>query len=349
MNIIAQARCEGTVSEAADIKTYTFRIEDTHEKLLNDLQPGRHVAIQYPDSSGDLQQRLYSITNRQETDTFEITVKRSGRNSVSDHMHATLTEGCTVPLEYVAGDISAESVLGLQQIGLLAGGIGITLPIALLRELAKKASSGQHVPQVVLMLCTQKVADIPFLNELLALELTSPWFTLHIFVTQEKIQAASHFKSGRPTLDTLHLMNKPQAIVICGSHSFATALREQALAIFPSAKLLIESFTPPETQNDQDNEDAAQPVRLSLSDSEEVIETFSGKSLLEILESFSAPIRSQCRVGICGNCRIRVSGGESRFEPDFCLSEQEKSAGYALACCTYPLAGNISLDLRPTI
>ncbi|WP_313023940.1 2Fe-2S iron-sulfur cluster-binding protein [Pseudomonas lopnurensis] len=346
MNVIAQARCEHTSLEAGGIKVFTLRVEDTRNELLNELKPGRHVAIHYPDKTGIFQERLYSVTSKQETGIFEIAVKRSGRNRVSDNIHATLKEGSTVSLGYVSGDISVESVVGLERFAMVAGGIGVTLPIALLREIAIRARSGQHVPETTLLLCIPKVADIPFLHELLELDLTSSWFTLHVFVTQEDIQACARFKPGRPTSSSLRFIENPQAIVICGSHSFAKTFREHASSVFPSAKLLIESFTPPEMQEDQEHNGSDQLVRLCLTDSGEIIETGSGKSLLEILEASGVPVRSQCRAGICGNCRIRISGGEYRLESDFCLSEQDKRIGYALACCTFPLSGNISLDLK---
>ncbi|MPV67159.1 MULTISPECIES: 2Fe-2S iron-sulfur cluster-binding protein [Burkholderia] len=346
MNSIAQARCERVSMEAGDIKVFTLRIQGTEDEFLNKLRPGRHIAIRYPDTSGALQQRLYSITGRRNANVFEIAVKRSGRRSVSDHMHATLHEGSTISLGYVAGDITIESVANLERLGMVAGGIGITLPIALLREIADRARRGRQVPKTVLVLCIPKISDIPFLHELLELNLTSMWFTLHVFVTRESIHARDHFNPGRPTLESLSIMGQPQAVVICGSHRFAQTFREHASSLFPSASLLIESFTPPEPQACQGHEGTERSVRLSLADSEEVIEASSGKSLLEILESYGAPVRSQCRAGICGDCRVRVSGGECRFEPDFCLSEKDKISGYALACCTFPLSGDIAVEFK---
>ena len=73
----------------------------------------------------------------------------------------------------------------------------------------------------------------------------------------------------------------------------------------------------------------------------------AGKSLLDMLESNGIAVRSLCRAGICGNCRIKVSDGEYTLEPDFCLSDQDKDEGYALACCTFPQSGAIKVGLNP--
>ncbi|MHA7845115.1 2Fe-2S iron-sulfur cluster-binding protein [Serratia sp. D1N4] len=347
MSSIIQARCEGAVSEVGGVKVFTMRVQNASAEFLNSLQPGRYVAIHYPDTFGELQQRIYSITRKQGRDLFEIAVKRSNYGGVSDHLHSTLHEDGVMSLQYVAGDISVESIAHHQRIGMVAGGIGITLPLALLRELAVRADIGQPVPDVVLLLSVPKIADIPFLYELLQLALTTTWFTFRVFITQESVQPSDHFAPGRLSADSLKVLEQPQAVVICGSHSFADTFREHAAAEFPSARLLIEAFTSPASAMlpERQHEEAGQTVKLRIADSEQTIESPLGKSLLEILESSGIPIRSQCRAGICGNCRVRVSEGECRFESDFCLSDEDKNAGYALACCTFPLSGNLTVSL----
>lgn len=349
MSPVIQACCVRVKSETRDVKVFTFRAQDAPAEFLRELQPGRHVAISYPDTSGVSQQRLYSITGKEGADAFEIAVKRSDRRGVSDHMHSTLFEGSVIPLRYVSGDISVETVGGLERLGMIVGGIGITLSIALLRELARRSRNGQCVPDTVLLLCTPRVVDIPFLHELLELSKASAWFTLRIFLTQEKVQASDQFMSGRPSADALRVLGQPQAIVICGSHAFAQAFREHASALFPFAALRIESFSPSAAALAvQELGSAARSCRLHIADTGKIVEAPSGKSLLEMLEGCNVFIRSQCRAGICGNCRVKVSGGESRFESDFCLSEKEKSSGYTLACCTFPLSGDILVSLKPT-
>jgi len=349
MNATIRAYCEQATSEAGGIRVFTLRVRDGHADFLRAFQPGRHVAIHYPDISGVPQQRFYSITRRSHPDLFEIAVKRSDRGGVSDHLHSTLQEGSVVPLQYVAGDISVDTIIGHDRIGMVAGGVGITLPIALLRELAARSRRGQSVPDVVLLLCMQKITDIPFLHELLELCHTTRWFKFRVFVTREDVQASDHFAPGRPSADSLGILEQPQAVVICGSHAFAQSFREHVADKFPDARLLIEAFTPPAAPVLLENLQAkASPaIQLHVAGNEGVIEAYPGKSLLEILESNGIPIRSQCRSGICGTCRVKIADGECRFEPDFCLGDHEKRNGHALACCTFPLSGSITVDLRP--
>lgn len=342
-----QARCERVTIETAAINVFSLRAVGAHAEFLDRLEPGKHVALRFPDTTGTPQQRLYSITRRQGADGFEIAVKREGHGGVSDQLHATLQEGSQVAVEFVAGDISLGSIIGCKHVGMLAGGIGITLPIALLRGLLERARRGLAVPEVSLLLCVPTVADIPFLHELLDLELNTRWFSLQVFITREAVRSNGHFRAGRPTAADLNLLGNPDTVVICGSHRFAQGLRDQTLALFPDSQLLIESFTPP-VRVAQAQPATSAALRLHISHTDELLELPAGKSLLEMLESSGIAVRSLCRAGICGHCRIKLSEGEYTLEPDFCLTDKDKGEGFALACCTFPQSGTIKVDLNPT-
>ncbi|MCA1324429.1 2Fe-2S iron-sulfur cluster-binding protein [Herbaspirillum sp. alder98] len=349
MSAVPVARCESVRQEAGDIRVFTLRMHNAPEALMASVRPGGHVAIACPDAVGALQSRLYSVTRKDAPDLFEIAVKRSGRHSVSDHMHCVVREGSSVALQYAAGDVSVESVMGHERVAMIAGGIGITLPIALIRELAARERQGIAVPEVVLMLCTRRVSDIAFLHELLALDLTSRWFTLRVFVTREVVRASEHFSSGRPDAAALDVLGRPQVAVICGSHAFAQACREQLGRRWPDLPLLVEAFTPPAVPAlaaPSEAQGQRPPVRLRIVGGDQVLEMAPGNSLLDMLASANISVRSQCRSGICGCCRIRIAGGQCRFEPDFCLTEKDRRSGHVLACCTFPLAGEVELHLN---
>ena len=345
------ALCEHVSTETAKVKVFTLRAVDAPVEFLDSLEAGRHVALHAADMAGIYHQRLYSITRKHGVDRFDIAVKREGHGGVSDQLHATLQAGSTTAMQSVAGDISLESVLGCRQVGMLAGGIGITLPIALLRGLAERAQRGLAVPDVSLLLCVPSIAEISFLQELLELELTTSWFSLRVFVTREAVNNNGHFIAGRPEVQDLSRLGNPDRVVICGSHGFAQGMREHTLAMFPASRLLIESFTPPAAPASaaQPQAQADETLRLHLNHNDQVLEPAAGKSLLEMLETGGIEVRSLCRAGICGHCRLKVSEGHYTLEPDFCLTDKDKDDGYALACCTFPQSGTIKVDLSTTV
>lgn len=347
MNRIIQARCERTHAEAGGVKVFALRADGADTEFLDALQPGGHVAIRYPDFSGAPQQRLYSITRMDEPDLFEIAVKRTGHRGVSDYLHSTVKEGSIIPLQYAASSVTVASISNFHRVAMLAGGIGITLPMALIRELASLSRNGVRIPAVTLLLCFPRVADVPFLHELLELDLTTEWFTFRVFVTREDIQACTHFQPGRPSDQFLEALQQPDAVVICGSHTFAHQFRQRVLDRFPEARLFAESFTPPASPSESPGASPAS-ARLVLAETGGVIEADTGKNILDNLEANHISIRSQCRSGICGICRLRIISGNCRFEPDFCLSDEDKANGYALACCTFPKSGDVAIALHAT-
>ncbi|MBW4580772.1 MAG: 2Fe-2S iron-sulfur cluster binding domain-containing protein [Tildeniella nuda ZEHNDER 1965/U140] len=67
-------------------------------------------------------------------------------------------------------------------------------------------------------------------------------------------------------------------------------------------------------------------------------------SILELAEQEGIPIRSACRVGACGACKIRVHKGQVRYDtPPTALTDTDKQAGYALACVAYP-NGSLAIE-----
>lgn len=346
MNQIIQARCEYTHAEAGGIKVFALRANSADTAFLDALQPGGHVAIRYPDFSGTPQQRLYSITRKKEPDLFEIAVKRTGRQGVSDYLHSTMKEGSIIPLQYAASTITVASIRNFNRVTMLAGGIGITLPMALIRELASLSRSGKHVPAVTLLMCFPRIADVPFLHELLELDLTTEWLTFRVFVTREDVQASTYFQPGRPSDQSLEAL-QPDAVVICGSHTFAHQFRQRVANRFPDARIFAESFTPASPCESTD-EVPPTSARLLFAETGCAIEADTSKNILENLETNHISIRSQCRSGICGACRLRIISGSCRFEPDFCLSEGDRADGYALACCTFPKFGDVTIALHAT-
>ncbi|WP_299531611.1 iron-sulfur cluster-binding domain-containing protein [uncultured Herbaspirillum sp.] len=356
MAALTEVRCDQIQTCTSGIRTLTLRVlppsstsGPTARSPLATLRPGQHVALCYPFESEGAQQRRYTVTRKPSEDTLEIAVRRSGAGGVSDRLHDNLQTGASLGVGDVAGEITAEAIAGCERVAMIAGGIGITLPLALLRELALRRRQGEHTPDVVLLLCAPRIADIPFLHELLGLELTSAWFRLHVCITRETIQDSERFHAGRPDARRLACLGQPQALVVCGSHALAAELGGLAAHCFPGARLLVEAFTAPQaiTAVGTAATDAAclPGGRLHLREQGRSLPLRRDASLLEVLEAGDVAIKSQCRSGICGACRLRIHRGEVRRAADFCLSQQDKEAGYALACCTFALEDDIEISL----
>lgn len=352
MSALVQVRCEHAAVEAGNVKVFSLHAQHAPAAFLATIVPGGYVAIDHPDLFGVRQQRHYSVVRKAAPDRFEIAVRRTGSNGIADTLHDHVTAGTLLSVAYAAGNITAQAIAGYQHVFMLAGGIGLTLPMALVRELRSAEQAGRQVPQVTLYVCTAQITGVPFLHELLELDLTCSWFSLRLFVTQTAIHEASHhFRQGRPTDEMLGRPVAPDAIVICGSHAFAAQNREKMTQLFPDAEVLIESFSAPaRPQSGPDTTAGAAAAvhapTLSVLGGAENLAAAPAQSLLDILDANKIPIRSQCRSGICGSCQVTVVSGACRREVDFCLNEKDVSQGLALACCTYPVAGPVVIALR---
>jgi glycine betaine catabolism B len=64
----------------------------------------------------------------------------------------------------------------------------------------------------------------------------------------------------------------------------------------------------------------------------------SSMSILELAEQEGVPIRSACRVGACGACKVLARQGKVRYDsPPNALTSADQQAGYLLACVAYPV------------
>ncbi|PXF30602.1 hypothetical protein WH50_14275 [Pokkaliibacter plantistimulans] len=340
-----QARCESSSLKTDDVRLFRLKLENS--PVRQTISAGQHVTLVYPDLQGRPQRRLYSVVRTTGADTIEIAVQRTGKQGLSDSLHATLRAGSVLAVEGVSGNITVDRIKDARQVLMVAAGIGITLPMALLNALAERDDAGLPVPAIRLILCAPYVVSIPFLHELLQLSLTRRWFHFDVYITRELILSHSQFHSGRPTAAAFELEQTPETVIACGGFAFAHAIREHISQRYPDSQLLLEAFTAPTRDEpsaqsaNKDSEDSG--ITLQLTRSERHVSADPSLSLLDNLQLHGIPIKSQCRSGICGSCRVHVSG-EVHREPDFCLDEKDKAQGYALACCTFPRAGHIIVD-----
>ncbi|WP_249678129.1 iron-sulfur cluster-binding domain-containing protein [Pseudomonas abieticivorans] len=263
-------------------------------------------------------------------------------------MFDSLKEGGLVCATGVEGSVTVDHLLVHEDVVMLAGGIGITLPVALIRGLAVRHGQGLQVPRVSLLVCSPTITSIPFVAELLRLDLCSDWFSVRFHITQENIGSQSaQFHSGRPCLQDLTALGVPGAVVVCGGHGFALAQQAAAAKVYGEPVYLVEAFSTAEPVSADQGVPATQAIgRLRIENLGVEFGLRPGRTLLDELEHNGVGIRSQCRVGICGSCRVTIASGSCRRVADFALSPSERNDGIALACCTYPDGGDVVLELH---
>lgn len=307
---------------------------------FSELQAGRFVELECPDREGVLRQRCYSIVAVVKPGVFEILVRDTGKRGVSDYLANKAVPGEQFKCFGVGGNVTINNLRESKHIVMLASGIGVTLPLALIFGFQFLAQP----PKVVLVLSVRSLASVPYLARLLQLHMALDWFTLRIHLTKsEALKQNDCFKAGRPGVGDLKTLGVPSAVVICGGHSFSLAQQAIAQSLYEGAALFIEAFSgeaiaPPPS-------DGAVITQLSLPRLGLTMDISRERSLLDELERNGMAIRSQCRSGICGSCKVKVNEGEVRRGAEFALSASERQQGYALACCTYASGDVLSIDI----
>jgi ferredoxin-NADP reductase len=115
-------------------------------------------------------------------------------------------------------------------------------------------------------------------------------------------------------------------LYVCGPAGFAEkVLGAAAAAGWPAARLHSERFSGLAL-------DPGRRFVVRLRESGAVVEVPSGVSLLEALEARGVRVPNRCRQGVCGECRVDVSGGTPEHR-DLFLSEAERAANDTVLCC----------------
>ncbi|WP_165569112.1 iron-sulfur cluster-binding domain-containing protein [Chryseobacterium piperi] len=337
-----KAICISVRKECIGVKTYRLKISVLPgDKIC--LLSGKYIEISYPDMEGKYKQRAYTISNNLGSEIIEISVKRTGNGGVSDAIHDFLCEGNSIDIVGQAGSIDINSLKEKdKKILMISNGIGITLPVALLREM----TTGTHeYHSVNLISVAAKINEIPFLEEIYSMSKNNSWFDFMGFIIRDVLPVNMDcFSQGRPTRQEFINDPAPDLVIICGGYNFSTEMVEMVTDIYPNSRLLVEAFSNG-IENTKTIDNLDKKCKLKILGSDETIDIDENLSLLENLEKNNIPIKNQCRSGLCRRCLIRIESGNVVRNPDFCTTVKERAEGLALACCTYGIGEDILINI----
>jgi ferredoxin-NADP reductase/DMSO/TMAO reductase YedYZ heme-binding membrane subunit len=281
--------------------------------------------------------RSYTIASPPTRDGYiELSIKREENGHVSRFLHDMLMTGHSVGISAPAGRFTFDSKSS-DAVLLIAGGVGITPVMSILRDLTDRCWPGK----IDLLFSVRSPADIIFKDELFYLAERHPNLRVHVTVTRDTAADWTGLR-GRITADLLrqHVPDVAQRpAFICGPNAMAAAARDELLAVgVPAERINVESFTPAGAVA-KDN--AARPAD-KMADGAAVTVTFkqSGRSaplranqtVLEAAEAAGVSIDYQCRSGICGTCRCRLLSGRVTMPMRDALSDADEADGYILTC-----------------
>ncbi|GJL39006.1 TPA: 2Fe-2S iron-sulfur cluster-binding protein [Enterobacter chengduensis] len=301
-----------------------------------DIYPGQYLNFLFRDTSGASFHRCYTVVNSEKGEYYDVIIEDKGEGHASATLSRLLLNKKEVEVTEHGGEITFNTLRDKTNVLLMANGIGITLPLALLRESFRHYGYTVAQKNVVLQLSCTDLKSMPCLNELLDLHLRSNWFTLRINVTRASpIRHSEFINSGRIEVGRDVKGVIPDIAIICGSVGFAQTMMTALQQHFPKTTIAVEAFSSAPALKLSDSEPVISPARLTVQNMGREINVTAGATVLENLMQHGIPIRNMCRSGICGSCKFRLIGGEVQTVPDFCLSTKDHQENIHLACCSY--------------
>ncbi len=347
-------RCDRIIQETHDVKTFCLVAE---EPLLFNYKPGQFVTLEV-EINGKSILRPYSISSTpSRPHHLTVTIKRVPSPSndipaglVSNWMHDGFKLGDRLKL--VGGPMGAFTCVEMNQplptkMLLISAGSGITPMMSMSRYV-----QDMLVPcDIVFLHSAKQPEDIVYRTELETLAAQMPNFRLAVTLTNA-LGTPWMGLTGRISAEMLSLMVpdwRSRSVFVCGPNPFMNHVRQTLETMgFPMNQYQEESFggavTPkPQSSNAiapspraAQSPPAAAALAITFQDSDQTISTDGSQTILEIAEAEGITIRSACRMGACGACKLSCRGKVRYDSPPAALSQEDQSQ-HLLACVAYPL------------
>jgi ferredoxin-NADP reductase len=335
------------LDEATDIKTFRLARPEGVVFSAGQFLP---VRVQV---DGKPHVRCYSISSAPDTTGFlEISVRRQGL--VSTMLHASVRVGTQLSIGRPAGRFVYP--LGDDRpLALLAGGIGITPILSMLRH----AVASDPTRPVTLLYSARNRQALAFANELRVLAERHPQVRIAVTLSNDP-DAPSGWRHGHIDATLVRqFVEHPLHTVfcLCGPDTMMAAMQTLLRAVgVPDDQVRSEQFSTAmaasslnsaSTLNAQATASIAAGqssamgqghggYRLRFATSGRDMLVGRGQTLLEAAECQGVSISFSCRAGVCQACRTRLVEGRADCQSSV-LDEDDRAAGFVLPCVTYAM------------
>jgi len=362
-----ELRVAAIFHETPDVRTFRLMRADG-QPLPFEHAPGQYLNLALM-IDGKRVNRSYTIASSPTRGhACEITVKRGDGGYGSVHLHERIAVGSTLTVSAPAGRFvftgsEAERVV------LIAGGVGITPLMAIIRYLTDRCWPGQ----IYLVYAARRRVDLIFADELAYLQ--RRFANLHVCQTLSREPGAAEGSGwtgarGTITADLLAAFVPELArgpVFLCGPDTMMTAMRTLLRGLgLPDAALRTEAFVSTKHEGDDSTADsqlsvvlesAAAPApalprasaeageggRVQFQRSGQLVTQPARQTVLETAEAAGIEMPFECRAGICGQCKTKLLAGRVSMDSEDALTASEKARGFILACQAHSL-GDITID-----
>lgn len=332
------------VEESATIRSFHLQPADGAGLLPHEA--GQHLPIRVtPPGTDKPVVRTYTLSVAPSDGIYRISVKRDGL--VSRHLHDTIRVGDIVEARAPAGGFTIDARATRPAV-LLAGGVGITPMLAMLRHVVYEGLRRQRIRPTILFHAARSRRDRPFDRELAEIVDAARGAVRLVRVLGDADGAekgVDYDAAGRIDMAMLtrFLPFDDYDFYLCGPPPFTQALydglRGRNIA---DDRIHAEAFGPSSLKRTPDAGAAVPmrrppstgPVPVAFTGSlQEAVWTPESGTLLDLAEAHGLDPEFGCREGTCGTCRTRLLGGAVTYpkQPAARIAE-----GEVLLCSAVP-------------
>jgi ferredoxin-NADP reductase len=332
----SEASVLAVLDEATDIRT--FRLSRPHGF---DFTAGQFVPVRVS-VDGKPHVRCYSISSSPDARGYlEISVRRQGL--VSTTLHATLRTGSRLLIGRPAGHFVYPGGDD-RPLALLAGGIGITPLLSMLRY----AISSDPSRPIALLYSARNPQAAAFYSELQVIAQRHP--QVRIAVTMSEPSTSAPWRRGHIDAEMVRqYIAHPQHTIfcICGPVPMMAAMQQVLTSEgVPADQIRRENFDTAVAASQINasastesavprSQQAAKQHAITFAASARSITASDTHTLLEIAEAEGIVIPSSCRSGVCQACRTRVADGDVDCQSSV-LDPDDRAQGFILPCVSWP-------------
>lgn len=281
------------------------------------FDPGSHVDLYLANGAV----RSYSLCGYS-PDRYRVAVSRDrASRGGSVFIHDTLRVGAALEISRPRNNFPLTEDAGHSVF--IAGGIGITPLLSMVRRLAQLGRSAE------LIYAARSRREAAFAREVESLGVPVTW----------------HFndeQGGSPELESILRTRKKDAhFYACGPAAMLDAF-EDLCAKLDLPNFHLERFTAGSTDVPSK---ASSPYTVQLAKSNRSIEVQGDRSLLDTLLAAGVDVPHSCKQGVCGTCKTRVLAGDPDHRDSVLTDEERRNGSVMTPCVSGCMTRELVLDL----
>ena len=346
---LCQLRVIRIDQETPDVKTFRF-VACHGGGIPFSYLPGQFLTLTLPVGEKPIR-RSYTISSSPTQGYHcEITVKREEQGAGSRYLHDHVKVGDTIEAKAPSGKFvfTGKEADGIV---LIAGGVGITPMMSITRALTDMAWPGE----IYFIVGCQDPEHFIFESELKQLE--ARYANLHLFAAMSRVETdMGGYRRGRLSKEMLagwvpDLGSK--WIQLCGAPPMMDAVKQMLAELdVPVDRIHTENFgstqkpktkVAPQQEAMAVKKQAPQNGTVAFTTSDISTELLPDETILEASERVGVDIDYSCRVGTCGECRVKLLSGEVDMEEQDGLDPDDIDQHLILACQAKS-KGNVTVE-----